>query len=112
MSKTLSWTQDNHSTVETGAVAFDASKFKGFEIEVDGAPAVVVPVAFSDAGQYSIDGSTVEALKAPGKHQVDLKTVVDFGDGAGAVESAASATVEFDTPFPPAVPAAPVLTVS
>lgn len=38
----------------TDGSAFDAAQFAGFELEIDGAPAVSVPVAWQTSGRYDL----------------------------------------------------------
>lgn len=77
------WAQPKQNT---DGSAFDAAQFAGYELEVDGAAAVSVPVAWNDSGNYELpfaglsfaDGSHVARIRV--KHVNGA--VSDFSDSA------------------------------
>lgn len=86
-------------TKYTDGSAFGAADFAGFEISVNGQPAVALPVQWQTTNQYEFD---IAALGLSfGTHAVNLRTVAVNGQ-----RSDPSATVTFQLaderrPFPP-----------
>lgn len=70
----INWTQPQ--TNEDGSV-FDATQFAGFQLLLDGQPAVAIPTAWQTSGVYSFPLASLSL--AYGAHTVELQTVAKNG---------------------------------
>lgn len=79
----LSWTG---TTTYTDGSTFGSADFAGYELSIDGKPAVVLPVAWQTSNQYSFDMAALGL--SYGSHSATLRTVAVNGqrsDPAGPV---------------------------
>lgn len=80
-SSKLSWSQ---TAKNVDGSPLDAAQFAGFTIVVDGAPAVSVPRAWEDDGDYEMDLVTIAALAGYGSHTITMSTVAKNGRTSAA----------------------------
>lgn len=99
----ISWQHDGKNT---DGSAFDATQFGGWDLEVNGAVALSVPIGYTAGSTYTFPFANAPAFSKTGHYKVRLRLVNKNGDA-----SAWSNMVEFDLDF--RVPTAPFgLTVS
>ena len=65
-------------TQNTDGSVFDQSQFRGFELELDGQPAVSVPLGWDTDNQYEFDLRTLQGFSF-GDHRLRMRTVNNRG---------------------------------
>lgn len=94
----LTWQQP---ATNTDGSTFDAAQFNGFELEINEAPAVSVPIVWDEDGAYELPLAGLVAVDETGAYVMRMRTLHKNGNS-----SAWSAPVAFSMDF--RVPAAPV----
>lgn len=101
MSKILSWVGP---TTYTNGSAFGQADFAGYEIQVNGAGALALPVQFSPSNQYSFDLEQLASVQAEAgelrSFTVALRTVAKNGQTSAWSESV-EFTLDLRIPNPP-----------
>jgi hypothetical protein len=92
----LTWT---HNGKNTDGSAFDATMFNGWEGELDGVPALSIPIGWNTGGTFEFPLGSL-AL-ANGNHTLRLRLLAKNGV-ASDYSNAATFTVDTRKPNPPA----------
>lgn len=93
----LSWRQDK---LNTDGSVFDAAQFAGFELEINAAPAVSVPIAWDDDTNYEMPLADLTAVQATGDYTLRIRTVNKAGS-ASAYSAPATFAMDFRVPTAP-----------
>jgi hypothetical protein len=89
----------NGPTTYTDGSAFGSADLAGFEIQVQGKPAVAVDLEFSSNNQYSFDIKDLGLV--PGTYQVTVSTVAKNGRKSNPSPVASFTLVDERVPNPP-----------
>lgn len=95
MASKFVWSQPKFNT---DGSAFDAAQFAGFELEVDGAPVVSVPLAWADSGAYELPHAPFNFSEGAHSARIRAKHV---NGKVSAFSVAASWSVAPREPMPP-----------
>ncbi len=93
----FTWTQP---LVNTDGSVFDETQFNGYEIEVDGAPAVSIPAAWAADGEYTFPVASV--VTSSGAHSARIRvgnTDGTFSDYSNSASFSITRTPEAPTNF-------------
>jgi hypothetical protein len=69
-----------HDMKNTDGSAWTAAQFAGFEISIDGKPAVALPAQFSAGGVFEFDAVALGITLPEGQHSATARAVDKDGD--------------------------------
>jgi len=97
MAYTLRWTGP---TQNTDGSAFDQSQFAGYELDLDGQPAVAVPVGYDTDNQYEFDLRSLSGFSF-GTHTARVRVVNRLGNRSDFSNQVSFTHADERVPNPP-----------